>query len=83
MGYNQTKMANIRPKWPELDQIICKKLRIKVKIDLIGQNQPKIFNIDIIVHNQLIKVKIDLMGRIFHKKENHDQKCQFSTLLAY
>ena len=43
-------MANIRPKWPELDQIICIKIILKVKIDLIGQNEP-------------IKVKIDLIGQ--------------------
>ena len=52
MGCNQTKMANIRPKWPELDQIICKKLKIKVKIDLIGQNNP-------------FAVKIDFIGPFF------------------
>ena len=40
MGYNWTKMANIRPKWPELDQIIYKKLMIKEKIDLKGQDKP-------------------------------------------
>ena len=43
-------MAYIRPKWPELDQIICKKFRIKVELDPIGQNKP-------------IKVKIDLIGQ--------------------
>ena len=39
-------MANIIPKWPELDQIICKKFMIKVKIDLIGQNKPINFNLN-------------------------------------
>ena len=40
MGFNQTKMANNIPILPELDKIIGKKLMIRVKIDLIGQNQP-------------------------------------------
>ena len=43
-------MGNIRPKWPELDQIFCQKLRIKEKSDLLGQNKPK-------------KVIIDLKGQ--------------------
>ena len=52
-------MANIRPKWPESDQIIFKKLMIKVKLDLIGQNKPNKLNIDHIGQNKQIKVKID------------------------
>ena len=51
MGYIKNKMANIRPKWPELDLIICKNL-IKVKKYIIVQNKP-------------IKVKIDILGHGF------------------
>ena len=39
MGYNKTKMAHFRPKWPELDQIIFNKLSIKIKSDLVGQKK--------------------------------------------
>ena len=63
MGYNQTKMAHIRRKWQELDQIFCKKLRIKEKSDLIGQNKPIKVKINLISQNQPINVKIDRIGQ--------------------
>ena len=51
MDYDQTKMASIRPKWPELDQIFCKKIRIKEKSDLMGQNKPIEVKIEFIDQN--------------------------------
>ena len=55
MGYNKTKMANFRPKWRKIDQIFCKKLWIKEKSDLRGQNKTIKIKIDQIGQNKPIK----------------------------
>ena len=62
MGYNQTKMANIRPKshiqnnYSEENNNICQNKQIKAKIYLIGQNQPIKVKIDLKDDNQIIKI---------------------------
>ena len=76
MGYNQTKMANIRLKLAGIRLNYLQKILLRVKIDLIGKNQLIMVKIDHLGQNQPIKLEIDLIGHNWSIKVKIELKGQ-------